>query len=150
MIKDLLEYSRTGHTEEMKQTADFNIILSDVQQNLLKLIADNNAKIIIKKDLPIIPVYKAEISRLFQNLLSNAIKFRKKDVAPVIFINSEKLSNEWLFSIEDNGIGIGKDNFDKVFEIFSRLNSKTVYDGTGIGLAICKKIIELHHGKIWF
>jgi signal transduction histidine kinase len=90
-----------------------------------------------------------EVRLLFQNLLSNAIKFRKKDTSPIIHISAESLHKNIHFTIEDNGIGIDPKHQEKIFIIFQRLNSRQDYEGTGIGLAHCKKIVEMHGGDIW-
>ncbi len=87
--------------------------------------------------------------QLFQNLITNSIKYSKKGVDPVINISVEKDNKCWIFSIKDNGIGIEPQYFDKIFEIFKRLHSREEYTGTGIGLASCKKIVEIYGGKIW-
>jgi light-regulated signal transduction histidine kinase (bacteriophytochrome) len=86
---------------------------------------------------------------LFQNLITNAIKFQKKNNRPKIKISSEKTSDKWTFSIHDNGIGISSVHFERIFIIFQRLHTDEEYEGNGIGLSNCKKIVDLHHGKIW-
>ena len=147
MIADLLELSRTGR-QGSKEPADLNDILKLVQQNIRKLVEENRAKIIIKNPLPVLNVYKTDIASLFQNLLSNAIKFRQKEADPVIKIAADEKDSEWLFSIADNGIGVDQSEFAKIFEVFVRLHSRETYEGTGIGLAVCKKVIEQHGGQI--
>ena len=104
----------------------------------------------IKSDsLPVINGYPTEIKQLFQNLLINAIKFREKNSSPKINITVFKIHGFWQFAFADNGIGIDKQHYDKIFIIFQRLHNRTEYKGSGIGLSHCKKIAELHHGKIW-
>jgi signal transduction histidine kinase len=149
MIADLLELSRTASQDGVRELINLNDILNEVKQNIHKLIEENSAEIITKTELPVLTVYRADILRLLQNLLSNAIKFRKKEINPVIVVSMTEKEKEWLFRIEDNGIGIEPDKFEKIFEIFSRLHSQESYEGTGIGLAICKKIVERNGGKIW-
>lgn len=147
LIKDLLEFSRVGR----------NIVLEEVNMNtvLEEVIANMNASIKASKskisysDLPVLKGNKTVLKQLFQNLLSNAIKFRKKDVNPEIEIAVEENDTEYLFSIKDNGIGIDEQYKNKLFVIFQRLHTSAEYEGTGIGLATCKKIAELHNGKIW-
>ena len=111
-------------------------------------IKESNAEI-HSDTLPILNGYYMGIKSLFQNLISNAIKFRNKDVNPIVNITAQKKDNEWLFAIKDNGIGIDKIYYDKLFIIFQRLHTKDEYPGTGIGLAQCAKIVELHGGRIW-
>jgi light-regulated signal transduction histidine kinase (bacteriophytochrome) len=100
-------------------------------------------------NLPVIKASKTSIRQVFQNLISNAIKYHKKNVAPNIKISAEELPAYWQFSFSDNGIGIDPIFFDKIFILFQRLHHRDEYSGTGIGLAICKKIIEAHKGQIW-
>lgn len=149
MINDLLEFSRTGDNTAAKKAANLETIVNEVKMILAKQIEDTDAKILLNSTLPVIKVNKSELSRVFQNLLSNAIKFCKKGQSPVIQINSMEMEHDWLFTIEDNGIGIDSEKFGTVFEVFTRLHLRSEYEGTGIGLAICKKIIERHGGKIW-
>ncbi len=149
MIDDLLKLSRIGRENSEKEVADLNDIVEEVKLNILKLTGDAGAEIIIENELPVLPVYRSDILRLLQNLLSNAIKFRKKDIPPVIRINAKEESDAWLFSISDNGIGIKKNEFEKIFEIFARLHAKESYEGSGIGLAVCKKVVHHHGGIIW-
>jgi len=99
--------------------------------------------------LPVIIGYPTEMKQLFQNLLTNAIKFRKKDVSPKIRISVKSNKNAWEFSFADNGIGLDEKHSDRIFVIFQRLHSRNEYQGSGIGLAHCKKIVELHGGRIW-
>ena len=149
MIDDLLELSRTAHRDTVKESVSLGDILNEVKQNIFRLIEESGAEIIVNTELPVLAVYRADITRLLQNLLSNAIKFRQKEINPVIRMNAIEKKREWLFSIEDNGIGISKEKFENVFEIFTRLHSHDTYEGTGIGLAVCKKVVEQHGGRIW-
>ena len=149
MIDDLLELSRTARHDGAKETVNFNDLLKEVKQNIFRLIEENRAEIIVKTALPVLPVYRADITRLLQNLLSNAIKFRKKEINPMINISASELETSWLFTIEDNGIGIEDEKTDKIFEIFARLHAQDTYEGTGIGLAVCRKVAEQHGGEIW-
>jgi light-regulated signal transduction histidine kinase (bacteriophytochrome) len=149
MIDDLLELSRMGRKDSMKELTDINDIVKDVKENILKLTEDTGSEIIIKTELPVLSVYRSDIIRLVQNLLSNAIKFRKKEISTVIYLDAKEEKDAWLFSIEDNGIGIEKEKFEKIFEIFTRLHSNQTYEGSGIGLAVCKKVVAHHGGRIW-
>jgi light-regulated signal transduction histidine kinase (bacteriophytochrome) len=112
------------------------------------VISESGVKI-TNGDMPTVFGDKTQLIELFQNLIGNSIKFRKKDVVSEIHVNAEKKDNEWLFSIRDNGIGIEKEHFDRIFLIFQRLHRREEYPGTGIGLAYCKKIVERHGGRIW-
>ena len=99
--------------------------------------------------LPVVKANNLQINQLFQNLISNAIKFRKPDAAPVVNISAKHDGDEWLFTVQDNGIGIDKEFSDKIFVIFQRLHNSSEYPGTGIGLAICKRIVEKLGGHLW-
>lgn len=112
--------------------------------------AIDESKVEIQKGkLPVIHGYSTEMKQLFQNLISNAIKFRKKEVSPKIQISSQPINGGWEFSVRDNGIGIAEEHNERIFVIFQRLHSRSEYEGTGIGLSHCKKIVELHGGRIW-
>lgn len=150
MIEDLLELSTSGRQSCEMMPIDLNEVLAEVNQNLFRLINTNDAEIKLAGKLPVLRAYRQDMISIFQNLLSNAIKFRDKEPAPLIIIKAEEMEKEWLFSIEDNGLGIDEKNEQKVFEVFTRLHNREDYEGTGIGLAICKKIAEKYGGRIWF
>ncbi|MEO6190145.1 MAG: ATP-binding protein, partial [Saprospiraceae bacterium] len=114
--------------------------------DLTSIIEESGAEIHFDK-LPF--VVSSELKSVFLNLISNAIKFRREGIPPVINISSSDIGKEFLFTIKDNGIGIEKEYYDRIFIIFQRLHTRFEYAGTGIGLSLCKKIIELHGGKIW-
>jgi light-regulated signal transduction histidine kinase (bacteriophytochrome) len=122
--------------------------MKNVLDGLSMSINENNARIDVGK-LPLIQIDEGQMSIVFHNLLTNALKFRG-DADPVIQISAEESEENWIISVQDNGIGISKEYADRVFEIFQRLHSRKEYPGTGIGLALVKKIIERHHGRIWF
>jgi light-regulated signal transduction histidine kinase (bacteriophytochrome) len=147
LIKDLLDYSRIGNKREL-QKVDCNIVLGEVVEDIGKAISDGEALVRVK-DLPVINAYPTEIKLLFQNLVTNAIKFRKKDIPPVIEISAERSDAKWTFTVKDNGIGILEKHMERIFIIFQRLHTRTEYEGSGIGLSHCKKIVELHGGRIW-
>lgn len=146
LINDLLEYSRIGRDNSIIEM-NCNTILEEVIKDLSSSIKNSDTDI-KSEQLPIINGY-SDLKSLFQNLISNAIKFRKKNTQPIIHITVKSKDKEWLFAIKDNGIGIDNIYQDKLFKIFQRLHTKEEYPGTGIGLAQCKKIVELHGGKIW-
>lgn len=146
LVKGLLDYGRIGRYPELKEI-DCNKMLEEVKIDLANVIKNSNATLEIEK-LPILNGFEVELRLLFQNLISNAIKFREPDKAPLIKISAKK-ENGWTFAIKDNGIGIEDKYKKRIFSIFQRLHSDSKYKGTGIGLAHCNKIIELHKGKIW-
>ncbi|MES2140584.1 MAG: PAS domain S-box protein [Bacteroidota bacterium] len=146
LIQSLLEYSRINRANAF-ENFDVNLLLKQVQKNLSATIAENKA-IIKVDDLPEIYGDPILINQLFQNLIQNGIKF-KNDKDPEIYISCKEEGNNYLFSVKDNGIGIQKEYIDQIFVIFKRLHGRDKYPGTGMGLAICKKIVERHGGKIW-
>jgi PAS domain S-box-containing protein len=146
LINGLLEYSRVERKGKPFSQVDLNKILQSVKFNLHKVISEQDVQI-LHSDLPVIKGDSSQLTSLFQNLIDNAIKFRGKQ-SPVIKIGCTEYKNYYSFYVKDNGIGIEQKFFNKIFVIFQRLNNRTQYPGTGIGLAICKKIIERHGGKI--
>ena len=146
LILSLLEYSRANRMQPFLKINTENLLV-EVLHDLKDLINSNNAIIKIEK-LPDVYGDQVLIGQLFQNLISNAIKF-KGDANPEIRISCKKTNNEYLFSVKDNGIGIPNEYFEKIFIILQRLHTAEKYPGTGMGLAICKKIVERHGGKIW-
>lgn len=123
-------------------------VVSAVTEDLDQAIIESGASIQVG-DLPEIRGYPKAFNQLILNLVSNAIKYRKKDVSPQIEVGVEKRREDWLFWGKDNGVGIPSEQFSRVFQIFQRLHHKHQYAGTGIGLAICQKVVEIHKGKIW-
>ena len=147
LIDDLLDYSRIDKQREA-ESVDCGLLLKEVLTDLNMAIQETNA-VITTSPLPVLNVYRTQVKQLFQNLVFNAIKFRQKDIAPSINISVTAQDDYWKFSIKDNGIGIDPKNQDRVFGMFQRLHSRKEYEGSGIGLAFCKKIVELHQGTIW-
>lgn len=147
LTKGLLDYSRLGQIKPMEKV-DCNAVLNDVVADLNALITTTGATVVVDK-LPVVNGHALELKLLFQNLLNNAIKFRKKDIAPVVQISAKPTADGYLFAVEDNGIGISEKNREKIFVMFQRLHNRDLYEGTGIGLAQCKKIVEMHNGTIW-
>lgn len=146
LIKNLLDYSHLG-SEKILANIDCNQLLNTLTADLANQIKKSGAKVFYK-DLPVIKGYPTELSQLFQNLISNAIKFRDKRELPEIEISAIKDPASWCFKIKDNGIGVDPRFREKIFLIFQRLHGRNEYEGNGIGLAHCKKIVELHGGKI--
>jgi PAS domain S-box-containing protein len=147
LISGLLAYSRLGHARKI-EIINCNELVGQVLADIKAKIDKNKAIIHIDK-LPVINGSNLELRLLFQNLLSNAIKFSKKDIPPIIKINAKLVNRHYHFTIEDNGIGMEQKHLEKIFFIFQRLNSLQEYEGSGIGLAHCKKIVVLHGGEIW-
>jgi len=148
LILDLLEYSRVGKFDQTIETIDLNILIEEVTNYHEAFIKESNA-VIKWNHLPAIKNRKTPIQLVFQNLISNALKYHSPSEPPKIEITHQDLEDHWLFSVKDNGIGIDPMFSEKIFIIFQRLHAKHEYSGTGIGLAICKKIIEAQGGKIW-
>ncbi len=146
LISDLLEYSRIGK-EMKKEKIDCNAIVNEIIADMNAIINETGAQINVGK-LPVVTGY-VYLKSVFRNLLSNAVKFTKKDTKPVIDITAKDTGKEYVFTIQDNGIGIENTYKERIFVIFQRLHTRQDYPGTGIGLSICKKIVELHGGKIW-
>lgn len=147
LINDLLEYSRTGNTRGAQEKLNMNDLVNTV--SLVFKNALEETKGLLEVDpLPMIVAKKTQMIQLFQNLVGNALKY-KSDAPPHIRIRAAEKNTKWVFSVEDNGLGIPEKFSEDIFNIFHRLHGKNEYEGTGIGLAICKKIVEAHGGKIW-
>lgn len=149
LIKGLLEYSRLSTENIQFKEIDGNWIIEQVLESLQSAIENSSAE--IKRDeMPKLMGDEVQIEQLFQNLISNAIKYRHPEVAPQIQITvEESLNQQYLIGIHDNGIGILSENFQQIFQVFQRLHTGDEYPGTGIGLAVCQKIVDNHGGSIW-
>ena len=147
LIRDLLEYSRVGHKGKEFKPTECSVILERVLFNLKAAIEGSGAQVTYN-NLPTIMADATQFTSLFQNLIGNAIKFHGAE-APKVHISAERKGDEWLFSVSDNGIGIDPKFIDRIFVVFHRLHTRNEYPGTGIGLALCKKIVEHHGGHIW-
>lgn len=147
MIDDLLEYSRVGTRGQAFGPTDCEAALEQALANLKGAIEESKA-VVSHDPLPTVTGDASQIARLLQNLISNAIKFRRQK-APRVHIAAKKEWNEWIFSVRDDGIGIAKEDFPRLFQVFSRLHGRGEYPGTGVGLAICKRIVGRHGGRIW-
>lgn len=149
LITDLLDYSRLGeHAEMLPEVCDCHQIVSNALDGLNSQITEANA-IIHVGEMPEIMGHESALHSLFQNLISNAVKFKHPNRNPAISITAKKEKGSWLFAVKDNGIGIDLKFKDKIFLICQRLHLKSEYEGSGIGLAHCQKILELHKGEIW-
>jgi light-regulated signal transduction histidine kinase (bacteriophytochrome) len=148
LINALSDFSKVGANKALS-LVNFEILIKNVLSDLHAAIVSSGAVIQVG-EMPYLNAYEIEMHQLFLNLIGNAIKFHKKNVTPVIRINSEKTCDMWKFSVSDNGIGISPSYYQKLFTMFQRLHiDESEYEGKGIGLAICKKIVELHRGQIW-
>jgi light-regulated signal transduction histidine kinase (bacteriophytochrome) len=147
LINDLLAFSRIGRLTSGFTDVDLNQVLTDVRSQLETRAGDDAE--IIWADLPVVEGEEPLLTTLFVNLIGNSLKFRRPDVPPRIRITAEQAGEEWQINVRDNGIGIEAEFADKVFVIFQRLHARDAYEGTGIGLAIVKKIVEYHGGRIW-
>lgn len=147
LINDLLHFSRVGNRTDLKPV--------DLNQSMAEIIAEHQADIqasgaqIEVGPLPTMVVHPTDIHQIFQNLVSNSLKYRRADVAPQLHIRSTDKGNHHLFAFSDNGIGIDRQHYERVFQIFQRLHGRNQYAGTGIGLATVKKVIDVYGGQIW-
>lgn len=147
LITDLFTYSRVETHSKPFEPVDCNGVFVTVVQNLRMAIEEHKAKV-THDPLPVVLADNWQIVQLLQNLIANGIKFHREET-PMVHLSAQRRGNEWLFSVRDNGIGIPNEFLEKIFVIFQRLKPRGTYPGTGIGLAICKKIIERHGGRIW-
>jgi len=147
LIDDLLEYSRVGRSRKPFQLTDCNHAVEQALANLQGAIRETQAVVTVS-ELPAVMGDISQLVQLFQNLVGNSIKYRH-DAPPVVHITACKQEKDWLFSVSDNGIGIATQHQARIFQIFQRLHTQKEYSGTGIGLAICQKIVERHGGYIW-
>jgi light-regulated signal transduction histidine kinase (bacteriophytochrome) len=147
LIQDLLKFSRVGRQEIEYRTTDCHSVVEQALKNLQAALLESRA-VVNWKGLPVVMADSGQLAQVFQNLIANAIKFHGSET-PVIQIDSEEKDHEWVFTVSDNGIGIAAESWQDIFVIFRRLHTRAEYAGNGIGLSICKKIIERHGGRIW-
>jgi light-regulated signal transduction histidine kinase (bacteriophytochrome) len=147
LINDLLAFSRIGRLTAGFTDVDLDRVLTEVKSQLEPRAGDQAE--ITWSDLPTVEGEEPLLTTLFVNLIGNSLKFQRPEVAPVIRVTAERGEDEWQINVRDNGIGIEPEFADKVFVIFQRLHARDAYEGTGIGLAIVKKIVEYHGGRIW-
>ncbi len=148
LIEDLLTYSRVDRAESEFVEVNCNIIVHQVLNRLSSAIAARDAEITVD-NLPDVYANPLQLGQLFQNLIENALKYQREGVVPSVYISAHSENQKWIFSCRDNGIGIEPDYFEQIFYAFKRLHSQSQYEGTGIGLAVCKKIVQRHGGSIW-
>ncbi len=147
MLDDLLEYARLNAGGLEVSTVDLDVLVEQAIRSLTGAIQEEQA-MVTHDHLPTVRGYASALSRLLLNLLSNAIKFRSSE-PPAIHVGVREEDDHWTLSVQDNGIGINPENAERIFKMFQRLHSRDAYAGTGMGLAICKKVVELHGGRIW-
>ncbi len=149
MIRGLLEYSRVGRRYEPKKPLDSREALDEALSFLAPAIQDSAAQLVIEGEWPTIFASRDEMVRLFQNLIANALTYRSQEANPRLEVRAARAEGEYLFTVRDNGIGIAPKNICRLFTVFTRLQSRAHYDGNGLGLALCRKIVEHHGGRIW-
>ena len=147
LINDLLAYSRVTSQEQVFEEVDCTKVLEEVMSNLQLSIEESQA-VVTHDPLPTVMADGGQLGQLFQNLIANAITFHGEE-PPAVHVSAERKANEWLFSVRDNGVGLDPQYAERIFVIFQRLHDREEYPGTGIGLAICKKVVERHGGRIW-
>jgi hypothetical protein len=147
LINDLLAFSRAGHSGREHELVDLSDALAAAQSALAGAMESAGASV-LAGELPTIRGDRAQLTSLFQNLIANAVKFHGTE-PPVVHIAASRQNGEWELSCLDNGIGIDPEYAERIFLIFQRLHSRDTYEGTGIGLALCRKIVEYHGGRIW-
>ncbi len=148
LVRDLLGFTQVAKFDNPAEPADAGEALDSTLASLAGIIAETEAR--IKADpLPSLYVHGAHLQQLFQNLIGNAIKYRSPGIAPVVQITARRSSDQWLFTVADNGIGIDPEFKESIFGLFKRLHTSDEYSGTGIGLAICRRIVDRYHGRIW-
>ena len=148
LINDLLEYSRSGNSDEDCDDMDLRKVVEDIAEMNKLIITEKGVQLELGV-LPVIKISKAAITQLMHNLIGNAIKYQAPGLKPIIKINASDLDTHWQISVKDNGIGIEEENQKVIFKIFKRVKTQGAYVGSGIGLAICKKIVQHHGGEIW-
>ncbi|HMB96187.1 MAG TPA: ATP-binding protein, partial [Tepidisphaeraceae bacterium] len=146
-VRDALDYSRLGGANAPLHSTESSSAMERALDNLAADISANGASIICEQ-LPTVNADESQLTQLFQNLIHNAMKFCNR-AKPCIHVWAESAGNKWVFAVKDNGIGIAPADFERVFNLFTRLNGRDEYSGSGIGLAVCKKIIARHGGRIW-
>ncbi len=149
LIQELLAFARVGTGGKEHSRVDCSEVLRDALANLRVAIEESGAEVAHDDRLPSVTGDATQLLQLFQNLIGNALKFRAPDRAPRIHVAAVAADGAWEFTFRDNGIGIAAQDFERVFEVFQRLHEREKYEGTGIGLAVCKKIVDRHGGRIW-
>jgi PAS domain S-box-containing protein len=148
LVRDLLTYTQVTKIEAPCESSDANEALTCAIANLASAISENDAKV-SADPLPSLPVHEVHLQQVFQNLIGNAVKYRDPERPPIVHIAVEREDGYWVFAVSDNGIGIASEHQENIFGLFKRLHTRDEYSGTGIGLAICQRIVDRYHGRIW-
>jgi light-regulated signal transduction histidine kinase (bacteriophytochrome) len=148
LVRDLLAYTQAAQLEPPAEAVDTNAALSSALANLAGAIKESGARV-TSDPLPPVQVHATQLQQLFQNLIGNAIKYRRAETPPVVRVAVRRDGASWLFSVSDNGLGIEAEYKERIFGLFKRLHTGDEYSGTGIGLAICERIVERYQGRIW-
>ena len=148
LVQDVLTYSELNSGRKALGPVDCNLVLQEAQESLAALIARSGATV-HSGPLPVVQGDSNQLGQLFRNLLSNGLKFQTQAQAPVVSVSATPTDGGWLLRVADNGIGIDPQHHDRIFEMFQRLHSSGTYSGTGIGLALCHRIVNRHGGRIW-
>jgi len=149
LVDDILGFSLLQKSKLTKEKIEVSEFVDYVLQLNQSLIEEKNATISLDLKTPYISGDRSKLLQLLQNLITNSVKFHRKEEQPKVVISSYAEQDKWIFKVKDNGIGIEPTYFNKIFLLFKRLHGKEAYEGTGIGLSLCKKIVEMHGGKIW-
>jgi light-regulated signal transduction histidine kinase (bacteriophytochrome) len=148
LVRDLLSYTQAIQPGIKPELSDGSAALQDALSNLASAIAESGANIECDP-MPRVPIPGTQLQQLFQNLVGNAIKYHRPRISPVVRVCARRQKDEWIFSVSDNGIGIESEYKERIFGLFKRLHTGDEYSGSGIGLALCQRIVERHHGRIW-
>ncbi|MBV9441923.1 MAG: PAS domain-containing protein, partial [Acidobacteriaceae bacterium] len=148
LVRDLLTYTEALKYDRSVEIADANAALRAALDNLSSAISESAAQVTADR-LPSVPVSPTHLQQLFQNLVGNAVKYRSPERIPTVRITAERQNGDWIFAVSDNGIGIDPQYKEHIFGLFKRLHTKNEYAGTGIGLAICRRIVDQYRGRIW-
>jgi len=148
LIRDLLAYARVDTVKGKLGRVDCGRALRRALEDVRMAVQESDA-LVTQGDLPAVPGDEARVAQVFQNLIGNALKFRREGVRPEVHVDAVEGEGEWTFRVRDNGVGIDPNFYERIFQIFQRLHARDEYTGTGIGLSICKKIVERHGGRIW-
>jgi signal transduction histidine kinase len=147
-ITRLLNFSKANQDQLNLSITDLNIVVDNLLNSISHILEEKEV-VVIAKDLPEMTVDAIQIEHLFQNLIENAIKFTPKERSPIIEIEAQEQEEYFEFSVKDNGIGVCKDKIDTIFQPFKRLHAFSEFEGSGMGLSICQKIVQRHNGQIW-